>query len=274
MARILLIDDSEIAREMVLGDLEDLGHEVVGAESGARGLEIFFDMLHDRPPGFDVLITDINMPELSGTDVLANVLKRAPECPVIMLSSNTEMQMVRQALREGAFDYVIKDEGIEPLQEAIERALAERQKNRVEPEPSEDPVARLREWAELGADGEFIATAAEWEVHVHLQEGRVAWATSSASKYAFTRHLSEHFGIEKEAIVEVVDECRKTRKNVGETLVEWGIATEEQVRESLRAQIADALAVLPGSSGVQSIFLSRGSDYAQPLTFTLDELLP
>ena len=274
MARILLIDDSEIVREKFEDELLELGYEIQTAEGGSEGLKIFYDALHERESTFDLIITDITMPELSGIDVLAHVQKRSPETPVIMLSSNTEMKIVRQALREGAFDYVIKDEGIEPLQEAIASALEKVDASRTTPSVGADIVATLKDLVEMGADGEFIARAQEWEIHIHLQEGKVAWATSSTSKYAFTRHLNEHFGIDSEAIRTVVEECRKTRRPVGETLIEWGVATEDQIRTSLKAQIAQAMSALCQGTDTETIFLARESTYAQPLVFDLEELLP
>src|SRR5690242_20339353 len=119
--RILLIDDSQLVLDVIAVQLEQLGYTVERAQSGFIGLESFFSANFDPARRFDVVITDISMPDFNGMDVLANIRSRSPETAVIVLSQSSHMSQVREAMRQGAADYVIKDEGIEPLQKAIER---------------------------------------------------------------------------------------------------------------------------------------------------------
>ena len=134
----------------------------------------------------------------------------------------------------------------------------------------------LRELVGQEATGELICAADEAEVHVHLQNGRIAWATTSVARFAFARHVAAHCSIDSEALREIVQECRRERKPLGRTLIEWGLATESDVREALRKQICEALSTLPDGAAA-AVFLRRGqgySSYDRELTFELDELLP
>ncbi|MFW5876813.1 MAG: DUF4388 domain-containing protein [Myxococcota bacterium] len=136
----------------------------------------------------------------------------------------------------------------------------------------DDPLSTLRRLSERGSSGELVAAGDELEVHVHLHRGRIAWATSSASTGMLVSYLLEHCEIDRDALTEIVAECRRTRKRFGETLVEWGVARPEQVRAALSAQIRDALASLEQVVGLRTLFLPRDSVYDEALTFAIGEV--
>jgi hypothetical protein len=136
------------------------------------------------------------------------------------------------------------------------------------------PLEHLREAVERGASGELICATRRSEVHVHVQKGRVAWATDSERPYAFTRHLVEHGRVTREELQEVLKECRRTRSPLGESLVSWGLATADQVRDALRHQIRIALETLVRNPDARALFLERSySDYDPALTFDFAVLL-
>jgi signal transduction histidine kinase len=115
--RVLLIDDSPVVLETVGALMEEWGHTVVTAERADLGLEAL-----DKSP-FDVVVADVNMPGMDGLELLAAVRARSTDIPVVMLSSATETRIVLRAIHDGAFDYVNKDDGLEPLGSAVRRAL-------------------------------------------------------------------------------------------------------------------------------------------------------
>jgi hypothetical protein len=137
-------------------------------------------------------------------------------------------------------------------------------------------LERLRSLQTEEASGEFIAAAGDLEVHVFLQRGRVAWATSSRARQTFREYLSHECGVSQERITEALERCRELRANIGEALVALSIATAEQVKAALRAQVATALAQLQQSRVPHVLFLRRErafASYDPQLTFALGEVL-
>ncbi len=99
-ARILLIDDDDNIREVVSDMLEYLGHQVCSASSGDRGVELF------RQQPFDLVITDLGMPGLSGWDVTRICKELRPEIPVIMISGWGN-QIDEETAAKGGLDAIL-----------------------------------------------------------------------------------------------------------------------------------------------------------------------
>ncbi len=115
--RVLLVDDSALVRDFVGGLIGDWGFRVEIVNSGKAAMAALED------GGFDVIVADLNMPEMSGIELLTTLRMRAVEVPVIVLSSVSRTSEVLRAIHQGAFDYVVKDEAIEPLRLALMRAV-------------------------------------------------------------------------------------------------------------------------------------------------------
>lgn len=143
------------------------------------------------------------------------------------------------------------------------------------PVTARPPLEALRELVEARATGELVCTTDEGELHVHLQEGRVAWATSSCATFSFSSYIVQRCNIDRAALRDLVEECRRNRRPFGETLVEWGIASEDTVREALERQVREALVGMRSTG--HAVFLPRGRGYrtyGAALTFELDRVLP
>ncbi len=135
-------------------------------------------------------------------------------------------------------------------------------------------VEDLRKHAMRGASGEFICACDAAEVHVYLQRGRIAWATDSEHRFAFASHLQEVAGIGAEEFRHVVEECRRDKLPLGETLVAWGLVSWEGVRRSLSHQIELALTLLTRIERGQAVFLERTyGSYDERLTFDLRDFV-
>lgn len=140
--------------------------------------------------------------------------------------------------------------------------------------PASPPFLLLARHASASATGEFIAAGDDVEVHVFLQAGRIAWGTTSAERFVFRRHLEETVALDPAALKDVVEECQRSRRPLGETLVAWGLASLAQVRDALRAQVAATLRSLSRCGSAQTLFLPRGATWASydpALTFELGE---
>jgi two-component sensor histidine kinase len=116
--RILTIEDERIVRENIAAYLEDSGFLVTQAENGRVGLEAFH---RDRP---DLVLVDLRMPEVNGLKVLAEVTGSSPETPIIVVSGTGLLQDAVDALKSGAWDYVIKPiQDLQVLEHSVRRAL-------------------------------------------------------------------------------------------------------------------------------------------------------
>ncbi len=136
------------------------------------------------------------------------------------------------------------------------------------------PIQKVLELSQKGVCGEMICATASVEVHVFLQSGRVAWATDSSHPFAFGQRIQESASIDERTFRQVVEECRRERLPLGETLVEWGLASWDGVRDALRHQIQMAFSLLRRLPDAQTIFLQRTySEYDPTLTFSVDDFL-
>jgi phosphoserine phosphatase RsbU/P len=99
---ILTIDDDDLVRESISVYLEDSGFEVIEANNGLQGVKQF----REQKP--DVVLCDLRMPDMDGMQVLEVITKEAPNVPVIIISGAGIINNVVEALRLGAWDYLVK----------------------------------------------------------------------------------------------------------------------------------------------------------------------
>lgn len=116
MTKILVIDDEGQIRRFLRAGFELHGYEVLEAESGAMGLRA---ATIDKP---DVIILDLNLPDLDGSEVLERV-RSWSNVPLIILSIQSHEQEKVRLLRLGADDYVVKPFGISELLARVEASL-------------------------------------------------------------------------------------------------------------------------------------------------------
>ena len=120
MDRVLIVDDEKGMRDFLSIMLKREGYAVAQAESAARATEMV-------PRGeFDLVITDIAMPGQSGLDVLRQVKTASPETPVIMITAYASTESAVEALKLGAYDYIIKPFDVEELKNVVRNALEKR----------------------------------------------------------------------------------------------------------------------------------------------------
>ena len=115
--RILVVDDEEPVLESIKGVLELDGHDVVGVSSGQRALELI------RSQPFDLVLTDLRMEEVDGLEVLRVLRQQSPDAVSIMLTGYGSLDSAVKALREGAYDYLVKPCDILELRTTVSRGL-------------------------------------------------------------------------------------------------------------------------------------------------------
>jgi len=117
MATLLLIDDDESLRRVTEFQLQQAGYQVIACGSGAEGLELF------RRQQPDLVITDVQMPGVSGEEVLVKVLAEKPAALVIVITAHGTVEKAVSAMKTGAFDYLTKPFSREAICFAVEKAL-------------------------------------------------------------------------------------------------------------------------------------------------------
>jgi DNA-binding response OmpR family regulator len=121
VSRILVIDDDRGVRGGVAAYLHRLGHEVVEASDGSQGMKA----LRDEP--FDLVITDINMPDMDGIEVIAQLREAADAVPVIAISGGglfAKELLLANAEMLGAVRTLAKPFDLDDLGAAVREALA------------------------------------------------------------------------------------------------------------------------------------------------------
>jgi len=116
--RVLVVDDERFFREAIREVLAEAGIECETLESGEAGLAAA------RDPQVGVVVLDVTLPDMSGIDVLRRLHSERPKQRVIVLSSHTDQELVLEALRLDASDYLAKPLHDEELVLAVRRALA------------------------------------------------------------------------------------------------------------------------------------------------------
>ncbi|MBF0180196.1 MAG: sigma-54-dependent Fis family transcriptional regulator [Magnetococcales bacterium] len=117
MAEILVCDDEKNLREMLCMALEDAGHHPATAASGAEALRIL-EQNH-----WDLLLTDLKLPDIDGLELLRRAKELAPERPVLLMTAYASTATAVTAMKEGAFDYLEKPFAMEDLHLVVTRAL-------------------------------------------------------------------------------------------------------------------------------------------------------
>ncbi len=108
--KILIADDDSFVRDMLSAILDSAGYDVHTAVNGAEALNKFF-----ADPDYDLIISDMNMPEKSGLDIIKEVRGQDHKVPIIILTGNNEISIAIDALKSGANDYILKDENIQDV---------------------------------------------------------------------------------------------------------------------------------------------------------------
>ncbi|WPD25005.1 MAG: sigma-54 dependent transcriptional regulator [Candidatus Electrothrix scaldis] len=117
MPRILIVDDELSMRDFLKILFENEGYEVTVAADAASALDFA-----DKEP-FDIAITDIRMPGMSGLDLLAELKHRFPALPVVMITAYASPDDAVQAMRTGAFDYITKPFHVDELKKVVRTAV-------------------------------------------------------------------------------------------------------------------------------------------------------
>lgn len=113
MARILIADDAAFMRMRSATLLKELGHEVIEAENGQQAVDLFRS---ERP---DAVLLDITMPVMDGLDALREIRRLDGEARVAMVTAMGQQQVIMEAIKAGAKDFVVKPFDSDRIQSAL-----------------------------------------------------------------------------------------------------------------------------------------------------------
>jgi CheY-like chemotaxis protein len=117
LGRVLVVDDEPQVADMLRELLLELGYSVATAGNGAEALQ--------RVPEFkpDVVLLDLQMPGMSGSQVLDRLRHDRPGLPVVIVTGNTDVAVARGTLARGAFDYLRKPFEFDALGRVVAAAV-------------------------------------------------------------------------------------------------------------------------------------------------------
>ncbi len=118
--KILVVDDETPSREALGLLLKSAGFEITGAATGHEAFELL------TAGSFDIVITDLFLPDLNGIDILKRVKALSPAMEVILITGHASAETAVRAMKEGAFDYITKPLNLDELRMIIDKALEKR----------------------------------------------------------------------------------------------------------------------------------------------------
>src|ERR1700677_3657453 len=119
--RILVVDDEEAIREIVCAILSATGYVCRQAGSGTEALALL-----NSGEVFELMLSDLMMAELDGIGLLERTKEKFPDMPVVSVAGGHDFSVAPAAIRNGAYDYLLKPFEREQLLNAVGRALENR----------------------------------------------------------------------------------------------------------------------------------------------------
>ena len=182
-ASVLVVDDEPRARASLKEVLRYAGYEITLAEGGREAIELF------KEHHFDLLLLDLNMPDLDGHDVMAYINEQKIDCDVIVVSGETTFDSATRVLRRGAKDFLRKpyapDELLRTIANTVERHRLKHENRSI--------LKRLEESEQLH---KFIVNNSPDMVYLLDHEGRFAFVNDRIETllgYKQEEILGEHF---------------------------------------------------------------------------------
>ena len=144
-AKILVADDEQNLRRVLVALLRRDGHEVVQAATGLEAIERLADV--------DVVITDLRMPGADGMEVLRTASRTHPHVPVIMITAYGSVGQAVEAIKAGAFDYIEKPFEQDSIRAIVDKAIGQANANRTAPRQTLYPAGDLEARGRYGLVG-------------------------------------------------------------------------------------------------------------------------
>ena len=113
--RILILDDEEMIRDLLRETFQKKGYSVETTMNGKETLKKIDE------EGFDLLVTDLRLPDISGMEILTRVKKKHPELGIIMITAYGSIKNAVKAMKKGAFDYITKPFSLDEMEIVVNK---------------------------------------------------------------------------------------------------------------------------------------------------------
>lgn len=171
-ASILVVDDEDVVVSLVRESLTEEGYRVQTASGAAEAIKLLGS--HQ----FDLLITDIRMPEIDGIELAEIVRQMIPGISIIFMTGYANLNTAKDAIRQGAVDYILKPFELSEIREAVRKAIETQRQLEVSTSSVQlDRLSDLSSRLTAAADREtLIKVSLEFAmVHCQTQLGSVLW---------------------------------------------------------------------------------------------------
>jgi len=197
--RILVVDDEETIREIVSSMLGGAKFESRQAASGAEALSIL-----DSGEEFDLVLSDLMMAEMDGIALLERSKERFPDLPVVMVTAVHDLSIALQALRNGAYDYLLKpferDQLLATVRRALEHRRLKRENDAYRTNLEALVTARTQQWKNALAELEksYDITLEAFGDTLELKDAETLGHTRRVTAYAIA--IARKMGLSKEEV--------------------------------------------------------------------------
>ena len=123
--RVMVVDDEGDVRKVARMCLEHVGYQVIEAENGEQAIQQIKE--GDNPVLLDVIITDINMPNINGLEARHFFQQEWPHVPLIVMTGHPQLESAKELMKRGLVDYLVKPVDKEKLVKTVEKAMGQRE---------------------------------------------------------------------------------------------------------------------------------------------------
>lgn len=178
--RIIVVDDEEIVLSLIRDTFEEEGYAIKTASNGEDALKLTIDET------FDLLITDIRMPGMDGIELVRRVREKQPDIGVIFMTGYANLNSAKNAIKQGAFDYIMKPFEIAEIRKAVKDAT--RIKKETEEKSSDHQLSSLSDLNQmLHQAGDHKSLTVSFLrfalMHQHTEYGSILYWNHEEEKY-------------------------------------------------------------------------------------------
>jgi len=265
---VLIIDDEKSFLESLKGGLEDNDFNILTGNNGKEAVEILAS--HD----VDLLITDLKMPEMGGYELVAYMGRNFPGTPVVVMTAYGAPEMEENFHMLGVAAYLEKPIDMDEMSRVIRESLEEKKAGaKLVSTSAHEIIKTIYEALKSNIGGEVIIRHENNIGKIFITKGKIAWVTASTLKQTFFTYLMDTTDLGVTELKEVFEECKRTGRNFGETIVEWGLLDRDSLRQSLLEYISAAMLEILAWPKSELMFVPQERSYKGTLLFDLEEII-